>query len=586
MLTPLRNQRGSALMVAVIAMLIMGVLSLSFSILANIESRIGISYKQQAQAEALAEAGLEAARDVVRNGGASSTGFTPWFGGTYNHTLVTNAPLNGGTYSARIDNDCFDATVFPPPQETVGSKVGMESDLTGGCDNANDKNKRAVITAWASVGAGKARVRAILGEDDPWKHVCSNSSADPGGPLCNAPGNQNGNPAVNPADPAHENGPKGWDDLPRPIIGCSRIDPTLHGMNFGTCAGLSGTTKALFAQPAVAAGSHGAIAPGYPAYPSATGSNLVIMGEDPTITTGVPVKTCSGGGVTYFGYFDCALTTYCHPSDHGACPGGTAVPGDVRKACVHPSDTRLSDTARYVAPTLSGGTTGDVTSGCVAAGGTGMVFLGDTNFKNNYGSATNAFLTYVATTGGVGTKVEVRTQDVEIFGTMVVEGDWETVNKTFVCAGWPLGSPVPANGCPGSTAGSTTYQADSSKYGYPLAGLVYDPKLPYPTVSPNAPQDIFVDFGSNNVNINGSVYTGGHLSFNPINVNGSSVGFEIQLQSTTSSYVYQSTYGGASPPPGFMSSSGPVAIVRKSFIVCSTYSESTTSEAAGPTQCK
>jgi hypothetical protein len=102
---------------------------------------------------------------------------------------------------------------------------------------------------------------------------------------------------------------------------------------------------------------------------------------------------------------------------------------------------------------------------------------------------------------------------------------------------------------------------------------------------------IIVNFGSNNVNINGSVYASGELTFNPINVNGSSVAFDIQLQSNTASYVYQSTYGVASPPPGFLSSSGPVAIVRKSFIVCSTYTEHTTggsplSDAIDPSLCK
>ena len=61
-----RDERGSALIIAVIAMLILGILSFSFALLSRVEMTTGVNYKFQAQAEALAEAGLERGRDEVR----------------------------------------------------------------------------------------------------------------------------------------------------------------------------------------------------------------------------------------------------------------------------------------------------------------------------------------------------------------------------------------------------------------------------------------------------------------------------------------------------------------------------------------
>src|SRR3972149_3201539 len=97
----LRNERGSAGVNAGMAMLIMGVLSISFAMLADIESRVGVSYKQQAQAEALAEAALERARDAVRTAPTVTGGFTNWFNGTSaTHNLFPGVPLGWGTYPA------------------------------------------------------------------------------------------------------------------------------------------------------------------------------------------------------------------------------------------------------------------------------------------------------------------------------------------------------------------------------------------------------------------------------------------------------------------------------------------------------
>src|SRR5262249_26876170 len=141
-------------------------------------------------------------------------------------------------------------------------------------------NETAVLTSWATVGSGRARVRAVITIDSPWKHVCANSKNDPGGALCNSVGNTKGNPTVVPADTQDPNGPRGFSQLPLPVIGCSRIDPTVHRMTTGSCASLGGS--GLFSQPAIT---------NYPAYPSTgVSKQLVIMGESPVLTA--TAKSC------------------------------------------------------------------------------------------------------------------------------------------------------------------------------------------------------------------------------------------------------------------------------------------------------
>jgi hypothetical protein len=82
---------------------------------------------------------------------------------------------------------------------------------------------------------------------------------------------------------------------------------------------------------------------------------------------------------------------------------------------------------------------------------------------------------------------------------------------------------------------------------------------------------------------NGQVYSGGTISFNPINVNGSSVGFGIDLQATSSTYQYVPDYGIASPPPGFPpGASDPVVLTPKTFIVCNGYHD----DSSGATACQ
>jgi hypothetical protein len=79
------------------------------------------------------------------------------------------------------------------------------------------------------------------------------------------------------------------------------------------------------------------------------------------------------------------------------------------------------------------------------------------------------------------------------------------------------------------------------------------------------------------------VYSGGHVEFNPMVLDGSVIAWEIQTQATNSSYSYNYNYGKDAPPPGFPKGTGTeVKVIRKSFIVCANYSD----ETSGATACQ
>ena len=157
------DQGGSVLIIAVIAMLIFGILSFSFALLSRLEVTTGVNYKAQAQAEALAEAGLERGRDAVRTAADASgaCGFSRWTdpGNSSSYgcdagpakLLFSGIPLGAGAYSVVIDNDC--SPLVPAAIQDPG------------CPGQRDTNETAVLTAWATAanGLGRARVRAVRG---------------------------------------------------------------------------------------------------------------------------------------------------------------------------------------------------------------------------------------------------------------------------------------------------------------------------------------------------------------------------------------------------------------------------------------
>jgi hypothetical protein len=502
------DQRGSVLIIAIIAMMIMGILSISFALLARVEVAIGVNYKAQAQAEALAEAGLERGRDQVRTASSETCGFTRWTdansasytpscGSALGSTLFSAEGLGAGSYSVALENDCFPRV----PLAIQDPQCGASPPLTGGADR--DSNETAVLTAWATTtsNGGRTRVQAILSIDNPWKHVCSNSSQDNPPGYCNEPANRNGSPNITPSDPNDPNGPAAYDTLPNPTLGCSEIDPTLHGNVVGC-----------------------------------SGSRKVVTGD-------ASKANCNGGGQTYQGYFDCALTT------PGAAYGGGP-------ACVKFNDTRHNGTT-YIRVPAPG-------SPC-PAGATGMVFNAvgattqqDWSFGDIGTSATNGVSVYAMQ--GTGNTGKVTIQSATFYGTLVVEGDGSTT-----CTGPNRDMALKNNG---------TMWTANNVYGYPLTLLIYDPQQPVPTAaSPYAPQNTCADMGSSNTLVNGIVYSGGAIEFNPISVNGGVLGYELQTQGGNNAvYNYNPTYGNAAPPPGFPTGSGnQVVIVRKSFVVCGNY---------------
>jgi hypothetical protein len=507
------NQQGSVLIIAVIAMLILGILSFSFALLSRIEMTTGVNYKLQAQSEALAEAGLERGRDAVRTAASEACGFTKWTdpSGSSSHgcgpglakLLFNGVGLVAGSYSAVIDNDCSPLVV-----------TGIQDPSCTGASPARDTNETAIVTAWATTvnGQGRARVRGVLGIDNPWKHVCSNSSQDNPPGYCNEPANRNGNPSIVPADPNEfPGGPAAYDDLPRPQLGCSAIDVQVHGEITANCPPGQNYT-----------------------YPYPTGKRLVVAGDRSQ-------ANCDGGGMQYQGYFDCALSTPCPAAICGN-PSG-------RAACVKAGDTRINGTTYRSNAT-----------GCGA--NTGMVFTSALDWPANYGSAGNGILVYVMRPG------DFTIQSRDLHGAVVIEGNG-------------------SSGCGGSRDlwhknGSRIWTA-TNVYGYPLAYLVFDPveavaDAPEPTANPLNPQETCADMGSaSGTEIHGIVYSGGNVEFNPIILDGGVVAFQIQTQSSSSSYAYNGTYGNVTPPPGFPDGSGnTVILVRKSFIVCANYAADTT----------
>jgi hypothetical protein len=364
------DQGGSVLIIAVIAMLIFGILSFSFALLSRLEVTTGVNYQAQAQAEALAEAGLERGRDAVRTAADASgaCGFSRWtdpgnsssYGcdGGLAKLLFSGIPLGAGAYSVVIDNDC--SPLVP---------VAIQD---SGCPGQRDRNETAVLTAWATApnGLGRARVRAIVAIDTAWKHVCSSSSQDHPPGYCNEPANGNGNPLIFPADPNEQpGGPAAYDDLPRPELGCSTIDPLLHDPIPGNCP--AGTNDD---------------------YPYTPGRRYVVQGT-------------KGDCGTVRGYFDCALTTPCEPP---AC-------NPTRKACVRDGDPRLSNTSLY--HNASSG-------GCGSH--TGMVFKGnvDWNGHGNVGAPGNGRNMYVMG--------DLSMQKDEFHGVIVIEGDLQHSNRAII----------------------------------------------------------------------------------------------------------------------------------------------------------
>lgn len=230
----LKDQEGMAVVIAIIAMLVLGVIGVSFAILANLETKIGINQKQEIQALAIAETGLEHARNMIRSATAAAgvQNFDPWVRNPNGGKLIINGQAyGGGTYSVRIDNDCSSNHIVPPdplpnPPYTIEDE---------GCfitPTPRDSNLTAALTAWATTsnGLGRARVRVLLTYTDPWKRSCYNSD----GVLCTNEPEGNPNATVIPSDPNHPNGPATGDlPVPNNLVCGSAIRKPAGNPSFG-----------------------------------------------------------------------------------------------------------------------------------------------------------------------------------------------------------------------------------------------------------------------------------------------------------------------------------------------------------------
>jgi hypothetical protein len=246
-------------------------------------------------------------------------------------------------------------------------------------------------------------------------------------------------------------------------------------------------------------------------------------------------------------------------------------------ACVKSGDSRATtDPTNYKDVSLQ--------PGGVCGTATGMVFTGDKSFGTVGSSATDGRNAYVLR--GPGNTGQVTIQSATFYGSLVVEGD-----GSASCTGSNRDMKLKNNGTMTTATTNSTNLTNGTTgsartvYGYPLTLLIYDPQLPAPTAAnPYAPQNTCADMGSSNTLVNGLVYSGGHVEFNPISVNGGVVAYEIQTQGGAgATYSYNPTYGQATPPPGFPVGSGnTVVLVRKSFLVCVDYAADT----AGGSACR
>ena len=277
--------------------------------------------------------------------------------------LFNGVALGAGSYSTVIDNDCDPLVI-----------ASIADPSCGGGTPARDTNETAIVTAWATTtnGQGRARVRAVLGIDNPWKHVCSNSSQDNPPGYCNEPANRNGNPSIVPADPnEYPGGPAAYDDLPRPQLGCSAIDPLRSTSRRWATARPARTT----------------------AHPYPVGKRLVVQGDR------------QQGQLRHLRWLTITGATSIVPSRR---PASRPPAAPLRKACVpRRRPRRLADTGRYH----------DVGAGGCGAN-TGMVFVGSVSRNNDgdIGAAGNGRNMYVMN----GT---FSIQRDDFHGVIVVEGD-------------------------------------------------------------------------------------------------------------------------------------------------------------------
>lgn len=452
---PLVEARGTALIMAVIAMLILGVMAVSFTSIGGLEARIGIGDYREKQAVLVAEAGIHAVRNQLR--ADLPTNFTNYLGRTYTCTpsgcscaggvgacsVARLSPVGTGTFSVLVSND---------PGEGLA-----------------DVNGRVVLTSVGTTAAGnsRARIGGWVTLDSAWKHVCASDdtpcyahSPPPDADGCPSPGATQ----VSPCSFDDPNGPTTFDALPVP---CHSATCNTTGNPLFTGGPLDWPL-------------------GQPQYrPGNSSANRILP------------------------YYNMALRSNCNIPGSGF--GATHNPWPAGQGCVFDGNQSF----------------------------TGKTFGGP---AGPFGAVNGPVVVYVAGTAKLrnGTRIN---------GTLVVHGDTGGSTDDITATGQV-----------------TIDTLTSANPAYPMALLLFNPTL---LPDPPPAQPINADISNQNVTIRGLIYSGGSIEFNPINVLGGVVAFNVTLTGQTD-VTYQSIWEGNLPPPGFAVSPGTITaiLLRGTWIQC------------------
>jgi Tfp pilus assembly protein PilX len=537
-----QGERGSALIMAVVAMVVLGALILGFSALANIEARLAINNKAYSQALALAESGLEHGRNILHD--AATTGnFNAYIASTATRRLgIASGGITtgAGTYWVRVDNDCSAPTGFsgaPPFVPTAVQDSGV------GCSDTVDGNQTVVLTAWAQATdasgrvVGRSRLRAHYTIGNPWKHSCYNGNSN----LCidDEVGGCNNNPCIDPSDPRNPNGPaKGALPIPQQIKCGTSGNGTYPGIDAADIpADVGGRMTSSY--PCV-------IYPYYKWAVHTAAPTRVSCLQIPASGNNYGSNNCSSSGTIGLDLTNAMCTTVataskCHGLVFFGPPSALATGADI--------------TVR-----TTGGSP-DIT--CVGQ----QKEDSSANCYNSTLSQSDSLVLYVMG------KITISSGAVQ--GTVVLHGDG-TSSTDFGLQGQSqvtthpcvAGSPAPSPGC-----------------GYPLAILAYDPNNPPDPVPTTAVgQSIHLDLSNSSPStvVSGLIYTGGTADFSPLTVNGGLIGWDVNITNTSTRVVYNPTYGNAAPPPGFtVGEGGIVTMFPATWVHCADYQN----DFAGATPC-
>lgn len=521
----LRSESGTALIMAILASLLLLVFAISFSVLANLEARIGINDFEARKAQFVAEAGFEAVRNHLRPVPSRPNGYTNVLGNTYTCTAAGVCTCTTGDVPVRpaaaacavfLNLNSLRGGV---PTGTFTVRVDNDVEDTGGF-NA-DTNSQVILTSLGTSATSQARamVRVKTLIDDPWKHVCSSTGSCEqyqGDNPCTPQG-----VSITPCKREDPHGPKTFPALPSPTT--IDIAPTTDG-RYGCI--LDSATQTGWAQR----------------YRDENAG--VVLNVTPIPVIGNATKSQS--------YFDQALNI------DGAALGaaGLILPSHFgrnhRRYCeagaagCNPGDPALGD-ANLDPNTL----------GC------GVVVDGDlTNGNSLKHYTTNAAVNgdpitlYVTGTFRVGNRTHM-------LGTVVVHGnnlptpDIDVdLSPDFCLNRFSNGNncgvaKTATNGCVALTEGC--FQEAPEAPGYPLAMLVFHPGAGAGTAPPG--ENTLAKISNVGVSISGIVFSAGRIEFSPVSIDGGVLAYYVEFQGSTQ-VQYNITYGAAAPPPGFETPAG------------------------------